>query len=256
MAAVAASWTAFSWMRGHPKLSLDRVGTGSPDETAGSGINWVGDLACARCHAEIAESYRRHPMGRSLATILAAPETGPGDRSGRVLFRAQGFEYSIEQRDGHVLHQETRRDPSGHIVARNEAEVQFAIGSGRQGVAYLIERDGFLFLSPMTWYPRQHRWDLSPGYEKENLHFYRPVQPDCLFCHVNRVELVAGTVNHYRPPTFRGHSIGCERCQVRARGMRARGHPYISTRSGRSECEQGDIPISRRALGDLGRFIA
>ena len=94
----------------------------------------------------------------------------PGRRgrrpAGRVLFEAQGLEYSIEQRDGRVFHQETRRDASGHIVARNEAEVQFAIGSGSQGVAYLVERDGFLFQSPMTWYPRQRRWDLSPGYEK------------------------------------------------------------------------------------------
>jgi hypothetical protein len=144
--AAAGSWTAFSWMRGHSNVSPHRVVTGSSDETMGPGTNWVGDGTCARCHAEIAESYRRHPMGRSLAPVVAAPETGAGDGSGRVLFQAQGFEYSIEQRDGHVLHQETRRDASGHIVARNEAEVQFAIGSGRQGVAYLIERDGFLFL--------------------------------------------------------------------------------------------------------------
>jgi predicted CXXCH cytochrome family protein len=34
----------------------------------------------------------------------------------------------------------------------------------------------------------------------------------CLYCHVNRVEPVEGTVNRYRPPTFRGHAIGCERC--------------------------------------------
>ncbi len=151
-------------------------------------------------------------MGRSLATVVAEHKTGVGDQASRVLFEAQGFEYSIEQRDGKVLHQETRRDASSHIVARNEEEVRFAIGSGRQGVAYLIERDGFLFLSPMTWYPGRRVWDLSPGYEKENLHFYRPIQPDCLFCHVNRVVPVAGPVNRYRPPIFRGQSIGCERC--------------------------------------------
>jgi predicted CXXCH cytochrome family protein len=34
----------------------------------------------------------------------------------------------------------------------------------------------------------------------------------CLYCHANRVEPVEGTVNRYRPPTFRGHAIGCERC--------------------------------------------
>ena len=28
----------------------------------------------------------------------------------------------------------------------------------------------------------------------------------------NRVENVAGTVNRYEPPIFRGYAIGCERC--------------------------------------------
>jgi len=33
----------------------------------------VGDAACARCHLEIAADFRRHPMGRSLATADQAP---------------------------------------------------------------------------------------------------------------------------------------------------------------------------------------
>jgi Tfp pilus assembly protein PilF len=233
LAAVAGSWSAFSWMRGPSKAGLRAVDTDSRDKATRSGINWVGDTACARCHAGIAESYRQHPMGRSLAPVVAATGTGASDGSGRVLFEAQGLEYSIEQRDGRVLHQETRRDASGRIVARHEEEVQFAIGSGRQGVAYLFERDGFLFLSPMTWYPRRRRWDLSPGYEKANLHFCRPIQPDCLFCHANRVEPVEGAQNRYRPPIFRGGSIGCERCHgpgglhVENPIAADRGHPTI-----------------------------
>ena len=145
----------------------------------------------------------RHDPGRA-RTGAAIGRPGP--------VRGPGLEYSIEHRDGQVLHQETRRDASGRIVARNEAEVQFVIGSGRQGVAYLVERDGFLFLSPMTWYPRSGGGTCPPAIEKENLHFYRPVQPECLYCHANRVEPVAGTINRYRPPIFRGHAIGCERC--------------------------------------------
>jgi hypothetical protein len=185
--------------------------TGSPYQNTRREVKYVGDAACIRCHAEIAESYRRHPMGRSLSPIESAP-SATGGADGRVLFEAGGLRYSIENRDGHVIHQETRRDASGRLVARNEAEVRFAVGFGRQGVAYLIERDGFLFQSPITWYARAGRWDLSPGYETVNRHFDRPVVDDCLFCHANRVEPVAGTVNRYRRPIFRGHTIGCERC--------------------------------------------
>ena len=65
---------------------------------------------------------------------MTAPATGGDEADGRALFEAQGLEYSIEHRDGRVFHQETRRDSSGRVIARNEAEVQFVLGSGRQGV--------------------------------------------------------------------------------------------------------------------------
>ena len=102
--------------------------------------------------------------------------------------------------------------PRASIIAQNEAEVQFAVGSGRLGVAYLIEHDGFLFQSPIAWYPRERQWDLPPGYHTSNSHFDHPITSSCLFCHANQVEPVPGTVNRYRPPIFRGHAIGCERC--------------------------------------------
>src|SRR5262249_15062972 len=33
------------------------------------GVKYVGDQACGRCHQEHAESYGRHPMGRSLFPV-------------------------------------------------------------------------------------------------------------------------------------------------------------------------------------------
>ncbi len=214
LAAVAGSSTALvSWRRA-PRNTVRRLNTSTSSSYANTRpeVTPVRDATCARCHAEIAQSYRQHPMGRSLAPIALAPATGADDGSGRVLFEAQGLEYSIEKRDGRVIHQETRRDAAGRIIARNEAEVQFAVGSGTQGVGYLIERDGFLFQSPITWYARERRWDLSPTYHEVNRHFDRAIAPGCLYCHANRVEPVEGTVNRYRPPIFRGHAIGCERC--------------------------------------------
>ena len=54
-----------------------------------------------------------------------------------------------------------------------------------RGSAYLIERDGFLFQSPITWYARQRRWDLSPGYEKDNAPL-RPAGPARRACTATR----------------------------------------------------------------------
>jgi hypothetical protein len=103
---------------------------GSPYANTRPGVRYVGDAACVRCHAEIAETYRQHPMGRSLTPIAGATETGGDEAGGRPLFEANGLEYSIERREGRVFHQETRRDSAGRLVARNEAEVQFVLGSG------------------------------------------------------------------------------------------------------------------------------
>jgi Flp pilus assembly protein TadD len=176
-----------------------------------SGAKYVGDAACIRCHAEIAESYRRHPMGRSLAPIEVSKTAAAGGTL-PARFEAQGLEYSIEEQDGRVVHREARRDADGRVIAENRAEIRYVLGSGKQALGFLIDRDGYLFESPVTFYIREGRWGLSPGYEKRNRHFHRPVLADCLFCHTNRVERVAGPVNRYRSPIFRGHAIGCERC--------------------------------------------
>jgi tetratricopeptide (TPR) repeat protein len=151
-------------------------------------------------------------MGRSLSPIAATPAEGMASNAGQPLFEAQGLQYSITRQNGRVFHQETRRDAMGQAIAHNEAEIQFVLGSGRQGFSYLINRNGFLFQSPVSWYAHNKRWGLSPGYEKVNAHFDRPIKSSCLFCHANQVQLVPGTVNRYTLPIFQGHAIGCERC--------------------------------------------
>jgi Flp pilus assembly protein TadD len=213
-----------SWPASRP-LRIHERESGSSYENTRPGVKYLGDAACVGCHAEIARTYREHPMGRSLASIESAPATAGGEAGIRPLFVAQGFEYSVEDRDGHVIHLETRRDASGRVIARAEGEVRFVVGSGRMAIAYLIERDGFLFQSPIAWYVRQRRWDLPPGYEKSNRHFDLPIQSVCLSCHANRSEPVEGTVNRYRPPFFAGHAIGCERCH--GPGERHVAHPKV-----------------------------
>jgi predicted CXXCH cytochrome family protein len=184
----------------------------SPYQNTRLGVNYVGDAACLGCHAKKGASYGLHPMGRSLYPITPESAAAVAGSGGAVLFEAGGLQYSIENRNGHVFHLETRRSPSGQLVAQKEAEVQYVLGSGRQAVSYLVERDGFLVMSPINWFPRAQRWDLAPGYDKLNLHFNRPAAAECLFCHANQFNSVPGTVNRYQQPIFRGYAVGCERC--------------------------------------------
>jgi len=190
------------------------VYAGSPFKNARPGVAYVGDAACARCHREIALAYRSHPMGRSLAPVAETKHGGPTHVTTGLPIEHQGVRYTIEHRDGRVFHKAMRRGTDGTLFAEIEAEVRFAIGSGTRGVGFLIERDGFLFQSPISWFAQERRWDISPGYSEFSTHpnFERAIQPDCLFCHTNQFHPVAGTLNRYETPIFQGHAIGCERC--------------------------------------------
>jgi Cytochrome c554 and c-prime len=184
----------------------------TPYRNVSPDVRYVGDQACADCHRAQAEPYRDHPMGRALAPVAEATPIERYDPAAFNPFATSGLRYEVVRRDGRVWHREWSPAADGGVLAEVQAEVHFAIGSGAQGRSYAFLRDGYLFQSPVTWYPRAARWDLSPSYELRNQHFSGAIGPACLFCHCNQVEHVPGTNNRYRPPVFRGFVIGCERC--------------------------------------------
>jgi len=190
-----------------PRLTYD-----TPFRNVRPEVKYVGDEICAGCHRELAQSYHHHPMGRSLDLVQKASPIERFDTVSKNPFTGLGFTYEIKRQGEKVVHRETAADSSGRLISEAETDVQFAIGSGVRGRSYLINRNGYLFESPITWYTQKAVWDLSPGYERMPHHFGRPVVTDCLFCHANRVREVPDTENHYYPPVFEGYAIGCERC--------------------------------------------
>jgi hypothetical protein len=174
----------------------------SPFENARPGVAYVGDVACTGCHRDIASVYHSHPMGRSLAPVTGMEDGPPVSTKAGLPIEHKGVQYTIENRNGRLLHKASRRGDDGILFAETEAEVGFALGSGTRGISYLIERDGFLFQSPIAWFAQERRWDISPGYGEFSTSpdFERAIQPDCLFCHANQFRAVAGTVKHYEKP--------------------------------------------------------
>jgi hypothetical protein len=116
--------------------------TGTPWQNAQPHVKYVGDAACARCHPEIADTFRRHPMGRSLATV-GPPKSSGGDRppDSTTTFEAGSSRFTIDKRGGHQVHRETRVDETGRVLATVEAEVKYALGSGTRGTSYLHQRN-------------------------------------------------------------------------------------------------------------------
>ena len=149
-------------------------------------------------------------MGRSLAAATDPRVTEHLGKDGRSTFEADGRTYIAERRGDRLFEREIAVGPAGEVIAAREAEVQFVLGSGTRGLGFLIADDGYLFQSPMSYYTRKGVWDLSPGYREKNEHFDRAISPDCLFCHSNRVEPVAGSINRYQMPIFRGETLGCD----------------------------------------------
>ncbi len=174
-------------------------------------VKYVGDETCASCHPAQATTYHRHPMGRSFASMAdIAPSESYGVETHNP-FDYFGFQFSVHSKDGKTVHQLKLRDAKGKVLWEREDQVSFVLGSGTQGRAYLYDRDGYVFESPISWYSQKKIWDLSPGFG-EVLICGRPITANCLFCHSNHVRPVKDSLNHFEKPIFNGFAIGCERC--------------------------------------------
>ena len=176
-----------------------------PPSAATIADGYVGNRACAPCHASIYESYSRTSMAR--ASGAAVDNLLPAD----FVHRKSGVHFRIYGEDGHAwLSFERPGDP----LVRGKRELLYSIGSGRRGLTYLFEVDGFFFESPVNWYGDKHVWDMTPAYqEATRIPMNLPVFTRCLFCHVSGMRLPAeGTENRYALPLFSQPGVACERC--------------------------------------------
>lgn len=159
---------------------------------------FVGNAACAPCHADIVGQYQATPMARSTGPVRG--NVPPGS------FRhvASKTEYVITA-NGRVT---MRR---GHSTT--EEQFDYVIGSGAAGYSFLLLRDRFLTQAPITWYSQKQRWDAAPGLETDTeMAWSRPVDPSCLLCHASRLTHIYGSFNRYADPPFLQDGVGCERC--------------------------------------------
>jgi hypothetical protein len=209
-AATGTVWSAYAWYRNRsasppiappslvPRFLNTRLG-----------VAYVGSPRCGECHAAEAATYAEHPMGRSVSPASRMlPTQDEAERS----FEASGLRYAVERRDEQVWHRELLPRGGAAPAVEIAAETTFAIGSGRQGQSFLINREGRFFQSPISWFVHANTWNLSPGFARHNQHFSRTIGESCLFCHANEAHGKADTINQFEPEPLRLEAIGCERC--------------------------------------------
>jgi predicted CXXCH cytochrome family protein len=167
---------------------------------------YVGIAACKECHPSKHESYLHTAHSRALRE--PDPKTEPADES--FTHAPSGRTYRVHRKDGRLWHEEVMRTPDGDVIARLDLPVRYLVGSGHFSRTYLVEDDGFLAESPITYYEQKKGWGMSPGYDSAaHLGFERPVEMECLFCHAGRVEPKPGTAEGV---VIREQAIGCESC--------------------------------------------
>ena len=178
----------------------------SPFENTRSGVAYVGSQACVDCHQQEHESFRHTGMGRSMSRVDLSRE--PPD--GQFDHPPSGRRYQVVRRAGWMWHRELLLTGDAEETLVSEFPVKWVTGSGRHSLTYLVETDGFLVESPITWYTSRQAWGMSPGYDRpEHQSFQREVGQGCLVCHAGRSEALGGSLHRMKIVEA---TIGCERC--------------------------------------------
>jgi hypothetical protein len=171
----------------------------------GPEAQYVGTARCAGCHPKNHQSYLLTAHSQSLSDV--DPKSEPAD--GSFFHKPSGRSYRVYRQDGKLRHEEVMRSDDGKEISRIDLPVRYLVGSGHFSRTYVVEVDGFLHESPITWYESKHDWGMSPGYDNpRHVGFERPIIGACLSCHSGALD-TSGTVNRIAVVE---KAIGCESC--------------------------------------------
>jgi hypothetical protein len=203
----------------------------SPYLNASSAAEYVGIAVCAECHADEHATYRTTAHSQALADLNPAAEP----RDAKFTHARSGRAYSVYRDHDQMHHHEAVQDDQGNETVSCDYPIRYLIGSGRHTRSYLVEDDGFLVESPITWYVSKKNWGMSPGYDNPSpLGFERAADTGCLICHVGRIEAPESA---YQRATILEQPIGCERCHgpgsLHAAEQRAAREPGAKSRAAR-----------------------
>ena len=176
------------------------------------GVGYVGSGACATCHANIYEKFMTTDMGRSMA--LASGPAQMEKVSAPVTIHDEKFNryFQVFRRDSSLYQSEYELGPDGREVFTNTQKIAYAMGSGANGISYIVRQGDYLLQAPLSYYSKSRSWALSPGYELGDYGFSRTIPAGCIVCHSGLAQPVPNRYGLYRDPPFRELGIGCENC--------------------------------------------
>lgn len=193
----------------HDEITLippDPLRTFSPFINTKPEVKYVGSEVCADCHDDIHQHFLATHHSRSLSTI------DPHGLTHDVEFDHPLSEcnYRIESDDSQIRHVESLINKDGSRTELESYPVKYQVGSGHVAKSFLIEDEGYLVQSPITWFRKDDRWGMSPGYNSaDQIGFQRVISSGCLFCHAGQLEDAGHRGYRHQ---LKEIAIGCERC--------------------------------------------
>ncbi len=171
-------------------------------------VAYVGSEACQPCHEKISKSFQETGMGKSLYRPSRGQMIERFGESERVYDPQLDFYYLAFWKGEEMFMIEYRLDGNDTLHRRLE-KVDYVVGSGHQTRSYLMERSGWIYEMPLTWYVEKKIWDLSPGYDMYNARFDREIGEACMACHTGHIDFIPYSKNRYRKISL---GIDCESC--------------------------------------------
>jgi Tfp pilus assembly protein PilF len=193
-------------------------GAHSPSVQAQSRAEYVDSSVCARCHADIAATYRQTGMGQSFHRVTERDRTEDFTARNILYNKASDRSYTMLERDGKFYEQRYQLGFEGRETNRMERQIDYVVGSGDHARTYLhLTGEGKLVELPVSWYSELGgSWGMSPGYDRpDQPDFSRPIVFECMFCHnaypsLNKQVLASGDQETFGDKIPEG--IDCQRC--------------------------------------------
>lgn len=176
------------------------------------GVAYIGSRACGRCHVSVFEEYTRTLMGRSMCAPGQSPTLRALSAPVTVLDKSSDMYFQVFRKNNEFYQKEFALRTDGKELFSHTEKLAYAVGAGKSGVSYLVQRGNYLFEAPLSYYVGSKSWQLSPGYTGTGLGFSRPILSACSFCHSGRPQPVPNGNGLYKNPPFQQLAIGCENC--------------------------------------------
>jgi tetratricopeptide (TPR) repeat protein len=153
-------------------------------------------------------------MGRSMAPANAPSELAKVPKRIEIFNPQLNRHFEVLRQGSDIYQSEYELDEHGRTVFKSTHRLDYVVGAGQSGYTYLFRRGQWFFEAPLSYYSAINGWDLSPGYEKKDIGFTRPVNVACLACHNGQPEPVPKRDGMYQDPPFRfgEYAISCECC--------------------------------------------